>query len=70
MLSELYDVITIADAAWLWGYSERNINYILGRHGIRARKSGGTWLIVYRDLERELGKPLHSLRDLELLSEK
>lgn len=62
---DLYRVVTLAEAAYMWGQNSRSIMYHILRDRIEARKAGRCWLVSVASLCDHYGEPKKSYQDKE-----
>ena len=59
MQETLSDVVTVAEAAEIWGFTRQGLQSMCHRGDFdgAVRKSGGTWLILRSEMEARYGPP-------------
>jgi hypothetical protein len=55
--AELLEIVTVGEAAYMWGMSTKSIIMQILRGKVTGRKSKGTWLVTISSMTNHYGKP-------------
>lgn len=62
----LRSVISLSEACYMWGKSQKTLMMDYYRDRLNMRKSRGTWLVLARSAFQLYGSPVNSMMDWEI----